>query len=368
MLIFPYSNFSIFKLTQFIPLSYYTLLNLFKTKEKSKKFNHLLYSCFERVIQQNRQTKFDDTIIVIDDTAYRKRMRKNPSVSKQYIGNIGKVDNGCCHVFSANLKIKNKVFKKRGKIPYKALRNNTKIFMSGFKTYNSSKSKGVVEGKYEYKSKIEIAIELIRDEWMKAKRLGLKITHIVFDSWYPSKKLLNFIILLGLKFVCEVKKNRKIKYKGKSMRVGDLVTIATREKYFNVILPEVGEVVLFFMKDRTSGRLKAFITNDFESPMEKVRLIARIRYMIEYCFKQMKSYLNMGKFHFTNPERVEVYITYVMLLYNFYEYLLQLGILKRQFGCTTLDGLKVVLNKEFIQNHMNTVKPAIFKALRKKMM
>jgi len=82
----------------------------------------------------------------------------------------------------------------------------------------------VIENKVEYKSKIELGKELIDEALNYAKQLGIKITHILFDAWYASRGLLSYIYTIGKKFICEIRKNRKVIYNGKLIPVSSLVT------------------------------------------------------------------------------------------------------------------------------------------------
>jgi hypothetical protein len=54
-------------------------------------------------------------------------------------------------------------------------------------------------------SKYELALELLS---YARNRLKCKPAFVLFDSWYPSKKLLKRIRDYGWYFVCQLKKNR----------------------------------------------------------------------------------------------------------------------------------------------------------------
>ena len=57
------------------------------------------------------------------------------------------------------------------------------------------------------KTKIELALELL--SYAKNK-LNLKKMKVLFDSWYPSKRILKRIKDYGWHFICRIKRNRKV--------------------------------------------------------------------------------------------------------------------------------------------------------------
>jgi len=115
------------------------------------------------------------TGLILDESGHRKRGKKSVGVSRQYLGSIGKVDNGQVAVFAA-LSQGDDV----GMV-------DTRLFLP--KTWTSDKTRckkaGVPEKDQEYKTKPELALEMI-----KANRDCLKYDWVGGDSVYGNSIVL----------------------------------------------------------------------------------------------------------------------------------------------------------------------------------
>lgn len=96
--------------------------------------------------------------VVIDETGDRKKGKKTDYVARQYLGSVGKIDNGIVSVNAYGV--------------YKNI-----IFPLLFKVF---KPEGRLKKEDEYKTKIELAIEIITE----IIDLGFKVELVLADSLY----------------------------------------------------------------------------------------------------------------------------------------------------------------------------------------
>jgi len=82
MILIESNNFSIRKLKQYSNSSYNSLLNIFsKLKQKNQnEVGYIISSFLSHTIQKSHQAKVNECILILDDTAHRKRMKKNQVV------------------------------------------------------------------------------------------------------------------------------------------------------------------------------------------------------------------------------------------------------------------------------------------------
>jgi SRSO17 transposase len=118
----------------------------------------------------------------------------------------------------------------------------------------------------DFKSKLDFAKELIED----AITAGITFSHIVFDSWYASYDVIDFIDDLGKKFISEVKSDRgllvenPVSKKKTWMRADELVKLIKKRLYHKTRMVSYGGKLvpvytLNVMVRNTSVKLKAFV-------------------------------------------------------------------------------------------------------------
>ncbi|ELR98895.1 IS701 family transposase, partial [Gloeocapsa sp. PCC 73106] len=123
--------------------------------------------------------------IIIDETGDRKKGKKTDYVSRQYLGSIGKVDNGIVSVNS-----------------YGVYQNITFPLIT--RIY---KPKGKLKSEDKYKSKTEIAVDIIKE----IKKIGLNIKIVLADSLYgESSNFLDIIYEYGLEYVVAIRSNHGV--------------------------------------------------------------------------------------------------------------------------------------------------------------
>src|ERR687888_1096521 len=127
-------------------------------------------------------------------------------------------------------------------------------------------------------SKFDLALELLS---YARNRLKCKPQFVLFDSWYPSKKLLKRIRDYGWYFVCQLKKNRRFEgYPLKAYR---------RQPYWHALGHVAGGLKVLVVRYRR----KYYVTNRLSLAAVEVRTIYKRRHEIEEVFKMLKSQFSL---------------------------------------------------------------------------
>jgi SRSO17 transposase len=134
-----------------------------------------------RLARTLKALKAEKIIVIIDETGDRRKGKKTDYVARQYLGSVGKVDRG---IVSVNA--------------YGIYKNIT--FPLNFRVF---KPKGTLKEGDVYKTKIEIASEIITE----LVDLGFQIELVLADSLYGESSL--FISTLDKFELAWVKRNKK---------------------------------------------------------------------------------------------------------------------------------------------------------------
>jgi hypothetical protein len=127
-------------------------------------------------------------------------------------------------------------------------------------------------------SKYELALELLS---YARNRLKCKPQFVLFDSWYPSKKLLKRLRDYGWYFVCQLKKNRR--FEGKPL------VQYLPQPYWQATGCLSGGVKVFVVRYRR----KYYVTNRLSLTAKEVRTIYRKRQEVEEVIRVLKSHLSL---------------------------------------------------------------------------
>ncbi len=123
-------------------------------------------------------------------------------------------------------------------------------------------------------SKYDLALELL--SYARNRRKG-KPPFVLFDSWYPSKKLLKRIRAYGWYFVCQLKKTRV--FDGRALRY------YKQQPYWHAVGSLRGGLKVFVVRDRR----KYYATNRLPLTATEVRALYRKRHEVEEVIKVLKS-------------------------------------------------------------------------------
>ena len=127
-------------------------------------------------------------------------------------------------------------------------------------------------------SKFDLALELLS---YARNRLKCKPQFVLFDSWYPSKKLLKRIRDYGWYFVCQLKKTRTFD--------GQALHAYRHQPYWQAVGALSGGLKVFVVRYRR----KYYATNRLTLTALEVRRLYRKRHEVEEVIKVLKSQLNL---------------------------------------------------------------------------
>src|ERR671938_990821 len=127
-------------------------------------------------------------------------------------------------------------------------------------------------------SKYDLALELLS---YARNRLKCKPQFVLFDSWYPSKKLLKRIRDYGWYFVCQLKKNRRFE--------GRPLGCYLQQPYWQATGSLAGDIKVFVVRYRR----KYYATNRLSLTAKEVRALYRKRQEVEEVIRVLKSYLSL---------------------------------------------------------------------------
>lgn len=123
-------------------------------------------------------------------------------------------------------------------------------------------------------SKYDLALALLS---YARNRLKCKPQFVLFDSWYPSKKLLKRIRDYGWYFICQVKKNRR--FEGKPL------VRYLQQPSWQATGRLSGDLKVFVVRYRR----KYYVTNRLSLSAKEVRTLYRKRQEVEEVIRVLKS-------------------------------------------------------------------------------
>jgi len=128
------------------------------------------------------------------------------------------------------------------------------------------------------RSKYELALDLLS---YARNRLKCKPAFVLFDAWYPSKKLLKRIRDYGWYFVCQLKKNRS--FNGRPVRAH------LQQPYWQAVGTLSGGLKVLVVRYRR----KYYATNRLTLTAPEVRTLYRKRHEVEEVIRILKSQLGL---------------------------------------------------------------------------
>ena len=128
-------------------------------------------------------------------------------------------------------------------------------------------------------SKFDLALEVLS---YARNRLRVTPRYVLFDAWYPSKRLLKRIRDYGWYFVCRLKKNRR--FEGKPLKG------YRRQPYWDAVGRVSGGIKVRVVKYRR----KYYATNRLSLTAPEVRALYQRRHAIEEVFKFLKAQLGLA--------------------------------------------------------------------------
>ena len=180
-----------------------------------------------------------------------------------------------------------------------------------------------------FKTKIQIAVDLLR---LSLSQVNPEV--IVFDSWYMSKEILDFISSRGLNWISDGKNNRLIQIDEKWMQLKkyakrlqkmDFKRIDKKigEKRFKWIfetetmMKNVGIVKLVILRTRKNSKSFTFlVSNNTDYQGMQVFEYYKKRWSIEVFHRDCKQHLGIGEYQTRKLDAVVIHLHLVFLAYT----------------------------------------------------
>jgi SRSO17 transposase len=234
------------------------------------------------------------TIGVIDETSSRKWGDQTPGVQRQYLGCVGKVDNGIVtvHVGVAHG-------------DFQALLDAELYLPKDWAADRERCSAAGIPEDIRYRSKWRIAL----DQLLRLHESGLRFDWLIFDAGYGSKVPFLWVLgLVGQKFVAEVPVNFRVRrsatdpseradahqpaaktQRWRRFRLARRTQAdqVWRAKSKRVWVAKRWHLLVTAVNERT-GEVKYFVTNAVDEPLERLLRVAFRRAIIEQVFRLAK--------------------------------------------------------------------------------
>ncbi|WP_138506144.1 IS701 family transposase [Nostoc sp. PA-18-2419] len=266
-------------------------------------------------LKQRRLNKLKQTLngqaitVVIDETGDRKKGKNTDYVARQYLESVGKVDNG---IVSVNA--------------YGIYANIT--FPLVFKVF---KPKGTLKESDKYKTKIELASEIIT-ELMES---GFNIKLVLADSLYgESSQFLRKVAEYNLDYVVSIRSNHGVWLPaGQSVRANKWCKFkrtfsnqTSETRYIREIIYGKKRAITYWEittdPETMPENSTSFVMTNLQGNLKKtLGDLYGLRTWVEYGFRQCKQELGWTDYRFTNFQHIErwweiIFSVYTMISLN----------------------------------------------------
>jgi SRSO17 transposase len=274
----------------------------------------------QRFVEVLAEIVADDlgTVGVIDETSCQKWGDQTPGVQRQYLGCVGKIDNG---IVTVHLGV--------AKGTFQALLDADLYLPESWAEDRERCREAGIPDEVGYRSKWRIAV----DQWIRLSKNGVTFDWLTFDEGYGSK--VPFLWLLGQfgqQFVAEVPVNFTVRRssQGQVCRADEYqparhadgwtrFRIARKTQAKQVwrarssrVWAAEGWHQLVTAINEATGEVKYFVTNAVDEPLERVLRVAFRRATIELAFRLAKQ--EAGLMHYEGRQYVGLVRHLVMAL------------------------------------------------------
>lgn len=263
------------------------------------------------------------TVGVIDETSCRKWGDHTPGVQRQYLGCVGKVDNG---IVTVHIGITKGTFQ--------ALLD-ADLFLpeSWAADRDRCEGAGIPDG-VEHRTKWRLAV----DQWLRATGNGLSFDWLTFDEGYGAAvPFLRFLNLVNQRFVAEVPVNFSVREKAgvKAQRAdarlsaGDarggtrhrIAHRTVRASFWRAATATVWvadrEHTLVAAVNEATGEVKYFLTNATAAPLARVLAVAFRRWTVEHAFRLGKQEAGLMDYEGRNHTGLLRHLTLALIVLGF---------------------------------------------------
>jgi SRSO17 transposase len=231
------------------------------------------------------------TVGVIDETSCRKWGEYTPGVQRQYLGCVGKIDNG---IVTVHIGV--------AKGTFQALLDADLYLPKSWAADRPRCRAAGIPDDVGHRSKWRLAV----DQWLRLCGNGVSFDWLVFDEGYGSKvPFLRFLNLVGQRFVAEVPVNFAVRQKAgaKARRADARLTAADARRgkrhriahrtacasFWRAVTAAVWvadrEHTLVAAANEATGEVKYFLTNATTAPLTRVLAVAFRRWAVEHAFR-----------------------------------------------------------------------------------
>ena len=234
------------------------------------------------------------TVGVIDETSSVKKGDQTPGVQRQYLGCVGKIDNGIVTVHVG-------VAKGR----FQALLDADLYLPESWDADRTRCHDAGIPDEVTYRPKWRIAL----DQLIRLHARGVRFDWLVFDEGYGSKvPFLEVLSLVNQRFVAEVPVNFMVRTHGPAGQRADAVLTAAdaeRGRRFRLSRRTVADgwwraasrsvvvgersYTLAVAINESTAEVKYFVTNATTAPLARVLAVAFRRATIEHSFRVAKT-------------------------------------------------------------------------------
>jgi len=299
------------------------------------------------VLRNQRTTGFSkNSVLIIDDTGVLKPYAANTEGARwQHCPLLG--DQAVCNIGVAS-----------------CLSANGRYAPLNVKFYKTESEFKL--GKYdpEFRSKLDFAKELIQEAVDK----NIPFDYCLFDSWYSSSDVLSFIHEKDLKFISEIKSDRKFYFKnpenqkGYFMQQDELVKLIRKHFWAKVrVFKHRGQLlsvyafetrlkkthfpvkifaVLGSLSSSDNRDVRLIISNDLTLSYKKAVLRYLERWAIERLFREIKDSLAFDHYQVRHKLKIMRYWMIVLLVWSLLYWIRQNGYLYRSIA-SSLKGKSI---------------------------
>jgi len=316
------------------------------------------------LLKNQRTTGFSkDGVLIIDDTGVLKPYaKKTEGVAYQHCPVLG--TGALCNVAVASCYSVNDRY-----IPLEV------------KFYKTESEFVMGKNDPDFKSKLELAKELIADAVDKK----IPFSYILFDAWYPASDVLTFIQERELKFISEVKSDRKVYFRNPEarksyfMQQDELVRLIKKHLWHKVKTFKCRDELLsvysfqsrlkstdfpvkvYVVINTTSGEARTIITNDLSLSEKNAVLTYLERWAIKRIFRELKDSFCFDHYQVRHQLKIMRYWSLVILAWTLIYWIRQNGYLYRAIS-SSLKGKSI---NECKQALLKLILFSSYQALRK---
>jgi SRSO17 transposase len=262
------------------------------------------------------------TVGVIDETSSRKWGDHTPGVQRQYLGCVGKIDNGIVTVHIG-------VAKGR----FQTLLDADLFLPKSWSDDRPRCRAAGIPDDVKHRTKWRLAV----DQWLRLSGNGMSFDWLVFDEGYGAAvPFLKFLNLVNQRFVAEVPVNFTVRQKagGLSQRADVRLTAmdarngqrhrlahqTVRASYWRAVTATVWvadrEHTLVAAVDEATGEVKYFLTNA-TTPLNRVLEVAFRRWTVEHAFRLGKQEAGLLDYEGRNYKGLVRHLTLALLVLGF---------------------------------------------------